>query len=187
MKSNLSRERVENELSGVGGLFQRIDHVPVRRDQLHLPHLLLPDLVVRVRYEVLPHLRKRSYISITEMRLLSPKLSITDPLHYAVISMKRCQFNRDLGQFLTKGHWALIISDKIFGFQSLCTFTFKIYLGTGLCFLQFSWVLIIWDKTSMHYENEIWRTSWTQFLKADSKYFWWSSRWKIFGKYLHCY
>ena len=30
MKSDLPRERVENELSRVGGLFERVDHVPVR-------------------------------------------------------------------------------------------------------------------------------------------------------------
>ena len=66
MKSDLPRERVENELSRVGGLFERVDHVPVGGDELHLPHLLLPDLVVRVRDEVLPHLRKPSCNSITE-------------------------------------------------------------------------------------------------------------------------
>ena len=67
MKSYLSRERVENELSGVGSLLQRVDHVPVRRDQLHLPHLLLPDLVVGVRYEVLPHLQLQSLLAVKEM------------------------------------------------------------------------------------------------------------------------
>ena len=72
MKSYLSGERVENELGGVGSLLQRVDHVPVRRDQLHLPHLLLPDLVVGVRYEVLPHLQAmllqfQSLLAVIEM------------------------------------------------------------------------------------------------------------------------
>ena len=53
-------------------------------------------------------------------------------MHYAALPMKRCQLEI-WARFLPQPpfSWALIISHKILGFQSLCSFMFKIYLGLG--------------------------------------------------------
>ena len=57
------------------------------------------------------------------------------PLHYAALPIKRCQLE-NWARFSPQPpfSWALIISDKIFGFQSLSSFTFKIYLGPSSSF-----------------------------------------------------
>ena len=59
----------------------------------------------------------------------------TDSLHYAALPIRRCQLE-NWARFSPQPpfSWALIISDKIIGFQSLSSFTFKIYLGPSSSF-----------------------------------------------------
>ena len=56
-------------------------------------------------------------------------------VHYAALPIKMCQLeNWAIFSPQPPFSWALIISDKIFGFQTLSSFTFKIYLGPSSSF-----------------------------------------------------
>ena len=127
---------------------------------------------------------KSTSLQSSEMCWLSPNLKLS--MHYAAFPIRKCQLEI-WARFSPQPpfSWALIISDKIFGCQSLFSFTFKVYLGPispfppiFLCFSYFRQninALCDWNpKDQLNVA-----------LKSDSKYFGWLSRWKIFDRYLH--
>ena len=107
-------------------------------------------------------------------------------MHYAAFPIRKCQLEI-WARFSPQPpfSWALIISDKIFGCQSLFSFTFKVYLGPSspfppifLCFSYFRQninALCDWNpKDQLNVA-----------LKSDSKYFGWLKQvkniWQIFA------
>ena len=107
-------------------------------------------------------------------------------LHYAAFPIRKCQLEI-WARFSPQPpfSWALIISDKIFGCQSLFSFTFKVYLGPSspfppifLCFSYFRQnINALCDWNSKDQLNVA--------LKRDSKYFGWLKQvnniWQIFA------
>ena len=107
-------------------------------------------------------------------------------LHYAAFPIRKCQLEI-WARFSPQPpfSWALIISDKIFGCQSLFSFTFKVYLGPSspyppifLCFSYFRQnINAPCDWNSKDQLNVA--------LKSNSKYFGWLKQvnniWQIFA------